>query len=169
MWGLCVCPVGRSTGQRPTVPTSSHSSQLAADFPCPSSCSRPSSSHPWTSAVACSLGCCSSSFLSLVHPACRCHINALKTRIDMWSFSWSFNGKALKTAGRGSRSQLTSYCSQFRSSAQAFWPTQLHGPVLMLILFCCPAVLPLPQTPSVLSTSRLSVWLSQFRVSEHCQ
>lgn len=68
----------------------------AADFSWPSSCSRPLSSHPWTSAVARSLDCCSSSVLILVHPTCRCHINTLKTLIDMWLFSWSFNGKPLQ-------------------------------------------------------------------------
>lgn len=97
MWGLCVCPVGCSTGQRHVVPASSHSSQLGSRLLLSSSsCPRPLSSHPWTSAVACSLYCCSSCVLILVHPTCWCRINTLKTLIDMWSFSWSFNGKPLQ-------------------------------------------------------------------------
>lgn len=89
----------------------------------PPSCPRPLSSHLCTAAVACSLSCCSSSVLTLVHPTCWCHINTLKTLIDMWSFSWCFNGKPLQgpdNSWSSCHSQLTSHCSQIRPSARAF-------------------------------------------------
>ena len=119
----------------------------AAVFSWPSPCPRPLSSHPWTSAVACSLYGCYSSVLILVHPTCWCRINTLKTLIDMWSFSWSFNGKPLQgpeNSWSWLHSQLASHCSQIRPSARAFL-AQLHRPVLTL--FCRPRVLPFPQTP----------------------
>lgn len=119
----------------------------AAVFSWPSSCPKPLSSHPWTSAVACSLYCCSSVslFWSILLAG------AALILLKHWLTCDRFHGpstaspyKALKTAGHGCRSQLASHCSQIRPSARAFL-AQSHRPVLTL--FCCPRVLPFPQTP----------------------
>ena len=146
----------------------------AAVFSWPSSSYKPLSLHPWTSAVACSLFCCSYSTLILVHPTCRCHFNFLKTSIAMWLLSWSFNAN----------------CLQGPERAGSWLPFQPHLPPLPLRILSlsspssrtclcsyhsafleCPSSAPTSSPDSDLSfpVSSLSMWLIQLCASENCQ